>query len=174
MGCATFRCQTKHCVAMSCVCSYPFYEPNSPKGSSNQDDFLCDSSGLASRQTQRSWGESVKAGGTGLMPKLEDVHKEAVKKYGEEPLTGAAGQRYRRVLGQLAAALSRANLSFPISSLSRFQAKPNPAAEHFHFLQGIPKFGSHRHRVHSPRSRCIHLPESQQMPHLWRESSAHP
>ena len=36
------------------------------------------------------------------MPKLEDVHKEAVKKFGEEPLTGAAEQRYRRVLGQLA------------------------------------------------------------------------
>ena len=35
------------------------------------------------------------------MPKLEDVHKEAVKKFGEEPLTGAAEQRYRRVLGQL-------------------------------------------------------------------------
>ena len=78
-----------------------------------------------------SWGESVKTGGTSLMPKLEDVHKEAVKKFGEEPLTGAAEQRYRRVLGQLAwAALSRADLSFPISFLSRFQAKPNPAAEH--------------------------------------------
>ena len=65
------------------------------------------------------------------MPKLEDLHKEAVKKFGEEPLTGAAEQRYRRVLGQLAwAALSRADLSFPISFLSRFQAKPNPAAEH--------------------------------------------
>ena len=65
------------------------------------------------------------------MSKLEDVHKEAVKKFGEEPLTGAAEQRYRRVLGQLAwTALSRADLSFPISFLSRFQAKPNPAAEH--------------------------------------------
>ena len=42
------------------------------------------------------------------MPKLEDLHKEAVKKFGEEPLTGAAEQRYRRVLGQLAwAALSQ-------------------------------------------------------------------
>ena len=45
-----------------------------------------------------SWGESVKIGGTGVMPKLEDLHKEAVKKFGEEPLTGAAEQRYRRVL----------------------------------------------------------------------------
>ena len=98
-----------------------------------------------------SWGESDKTGGTSLMPKLEDVHKEAVKKFGEEPLTGAAEQRYRRVLGQLAwAALSRADLSFPISFLSRFQAKPNPAAEHcmrtflkwlalhLHFVQRMP------------------------------------
>ena len=98
-----------------------------------------------------SWGESVKIGGTGIMPKLEDLHKEAVKKFGEEPLTGAAEQRNRRVLGQLAwAALSRADLSFPISFLSRFQAKPNPAAEHcmrtflkwlamhLHFVQRMP------------------------------------
>ena len=98
-----------------------------------------------------SWGESVKKGGTGIMPKLEDVHKDAVKKFGEEPLTGAAEQRYRRVLGQLAwAALSRADLSFPISFLFRFQAKPNPAAEHcmrtflkwlimhLHFVQRMP------------------------------------
>ena len=77
-----------------------------------------------------SWGENVKAGHTGLMPKLEDVHKEYVKKFGEDPLTEKGEQRYRRVLGQLAwAALSRADLSFPISFLSRFQAKPNPAAE---------------------------------------------
>ena len=34
-----------------------------------------------------SWGENVKAGHTGLMPKLEDVHKEYVKKFGEDPLT---------------------------------------------------------------------------------------
>ena len=98
-----------------------------------------------------SWGESVKIEGTGIMPKLEDLHKEAVKKFGEKPLTGAAEQRYRRVLGQLAwAALSRADLSFPISFLSRFQAKPNPAAEHcmrtflkwlamhLHFVQRMP------------------------------------
>ena len=72
-----------------------------------------------------SWGENIKAGHTGLMPKLEDVHKEFVKKFGEEPLTEKGIQRYRRVLGQLAcAALSRADLSFPISFLSRFQASP--------------------------------------------------
>ena len=98
-----------------------------------------------------SWGENIKAGQAGLMPKLEDVHKEFVKKFGEEPLTEKGIQRYRRVLGQLAwAALSRADLSFPISFLSRFQAKPNPAAEHcmrvfmkwlsgnLHFVQRMP------------------------------------
>ena len=31
------------------------------------------------------------------MPKLEDVHKEYVKKFGEEPLTEKVIQRYRRV-----------------------------------------------------------------------------
>ena len=98
-----------------------------------------------------SWGENVKAGHTGLMPKLEDVHKEYVKKFGEDPLTEKGEQRYRRVQGQLAwAALSRADLSFPISFLSRFQAKPNPAAEqcmrvflkwlsgNLHFVQRMP------------------------------------
>ena len=98
-----------------------------------------------------SWGENIKTGHAGLMPKLEDVHKEFVKKFGEEPLTEKGIQRYRRVLGQLAwAALSRADLSFPISFLSRFQAKPNPAAEHcmrvfmkwlsgnLHFVQRMP------------------------------------
>ena len=98
-----------------------------------------------------SWGENIKTGHVGLMPKLEDVHKEFVKKFGEEPLTEKGIQRYHRVLGQLAwAALSRADLSFPISFLSRFQAKPNPAAEHcmrvfmkwlsgnLHFVQSMP------------------------------------
>ena len=98
-----------------------------------------------------SWGENIKAGHVGLMPKLEDVHKEYVKKFGEEPLTEKGIQRYRRVLGQLAwAALSRADLSFPISFLSRFQAKPNPAGEqcmrvflkwlsgNLHYVQRMP------------------------------------
>ena len=49
-----------------------------------------------------SWGENIKAGQAGLMPKLEDVHKEFVKKFCEEPLTEKGIQRYRRVLGQLA------------------------------------------------------------------------
>ena len=49
-----------------------------------------------------SWSESVKIEGTDIMPKLEDLHKkEAVKKFGEEPLMGAAQQRYRRVLANL-------------------------------------------------------------------------
>ena len=111
-----------------------------------------------------SWGESVKTGGTSLMPKLEDVHKEAVKKFGEEPLTGAAEQRYRRVLGQLAwAALSRADLSFPISFLSRFQAKPNPAAEHCMrtFLKWL---ALHLHFVQRmPASRCPYAGEPKEV-----------
>ena len=79
------------------------------------------------------------------MPKLEGVHKFYVKKFGEDPLTEKGEQR-RRVLGQLAwAALSRADLSFPISFLSRFQAKPNPAAEQcmrvfLKWLSGNPHF----------------------------------
>ena len=98
-----------------------------------------------------SWGENIKAGRTGLMPKLEDIHKEYVKKFGEDPLTEKGERRYRRVLGQLAwAALPRADLSIPISFLSRFQAKPNPTAEqcmrvflkwlsgNLHFAQGMP------------------------------------
>ena len=48
-----------------------------------------------------SWGENIKAGHVGLMPKLEDVHKEYVKKFGEEPLTEKGIQRYRRVLVSL-------------------------------------------------------------------------
>ena len=76
-----------------------------------------------------SGGENIKAGHTILLLRLEDIHKEAVKKSGEDPLIEKGEQRYRRVLGQLAwAASSRADPSFPISFLFRFQAKPNPAA----------------------------------------------
>ena len=118
-----------------------------------------------------SWGESVKTGGTSLMPKLEDVHKEAVKKFGEEPLTGAAEQRYRRVLGQLAwAALSRADLSFPISFLSRFQAKPNPAAEHCMrtFLKWL---ALHLHFVQRmPASQCPYAGEPKEVVSFWDAS----
>ena len=65
-------------------------------------------------------GENIKTVHVGLMPKLEDVHKEFVKKFGEEPLTEKGIQRYRSVLGQLAwAALFRADLSFTISFLLR-------------------------------------------------------
>ena len=35
-----------------------------------------------------SWGESVKTGGTSLMPKLEDIHKEAVKKIWRRTIDG--------------------------------------------------------------------------------------
>ena len=95
----------------------------------------------------------MKMEGTDIMPKLEDLHKEAVKKFGEESLTGAAEQRHRRVLGLAWAALSRADLSFLISFLSRFQTKPYLAAEHcmrtflkwlkwpamrLHFVQRMP------------------------------------
>ena len=111
-----------------------------------------------------SWGENIKAGHTGLMPKLEDVHKEFVKKFGEEPLTEKGIQRYRRVLGQLAwAALSRADLSFPISFLSRFQAKPNPAAEQcmrvfMKSLSGNLHFGQRM-----PAPQCPHAGESKEI-----------
>ena len=59
-----------------------------------------------------SWGENIKAGHAGLMPKLEDVHKEFVKKFGEEPLTEKGIQRYRRVLGQLGMGRSLQSRSF--------------------------------------------------------------
>jgi len=111
-----------------------------------------------------SWGENVKSGGTGLMPRLEDVYKESVKKYGEDPLTSQGEQRYRRVLGQLAwAALSRADLSFSISFLSRFQSKPNPAAEHCMrvFMKWL---STHLHFVQRmPAANCPHPGESQEI-----------
>ena len=44
---------------------------------------------------------------------------------GTSELSATEAQRYRRVLGQLAwAALSRADLAFPVGFLSRFQSKP--------------------------------------------------
>ena len=87
------------------------------------DDCLCFG---VSRQYMEgifvSWGEKLKvAWETWLMPKLEDVHKGALKKFEGQTLTGAAEQRYRRVLGQLAwAALSRADMAFPTSFLAHF------------------------------------------------------
>ncbi len=111
-----------------------------------------------------SWGENAKAGASGLMPRLEDVHKEPVKKYGEEPLTEKGEQRYRKVLGQLAwAALSRADLLFPISFLSRFQAKPNPAAEQCMrvFLKWL---ASNLHYVQRmPATQCPHVGEPKEV-----------
>ena len=65
------------------------------------------------------------------MPKLEDLHKEAVKKFGEEPLTGAAEQRYRRVSWPTCVGSTFTSRSIFSNFISvSFQAKPNPAAEH--------------------------------------------
>ena len=89
-----------------------------------------------------SWGESVKTEGTRLMPKLEDLHKEAVKKFGEEPLTGAAEQRYRRVLGQLAwAAFSNfifVTFSGKTESCGCMRTFLKWLALHLHFVQRMP------------------------------------
>ena len=86
--------------------------------------------------------------------------KESVKEYGEEPFTANGEKPYRRVLGQLAwAALSRADLSFPISFPSRFQTKPNPVAEHCVrvFLKWL---ASHLHYVQRmPATQCPHVCE---------------
>ena len=78
-----------------------------------------------------SWDEKLKPQQEeSCMPRLEDLHKDAEKKFENEVLSEQAVVRYRRVLGQLAwAALSRADLSFPVSFLSRFQSAPTPAAE---------------------------------------------
>ena len=69
----------------------------------------------------------------------------------EKKLSATEAQRYRRVLGQLAwAALSRADLAFPVGFLSRFQSKPHVPAEvclrsflrwlkgHLHYVQQVP------------------------------------
>ena len=111
--------------------------------------------------------ENAKAGTSVLMPRLEDVHKESVKKYGEEPLTEKGEQRYRRVLGQLAwAALSRADVSFPRSFVSRFQAKPNPAAEHFMrvFLKWLAS--NLRYVQRMPATQCLHVGEPKELSHF--------
>ena len=103
---------------------------------------------------------------SGLMPRLQDVHnhKESVKKYGEEPLTETGEQGYRRVLGQSAwAALSRADLSFPLSFLSGVQAKPSPAAEQCMrvFLKWL---ASHLHYVQRmPATQCPHVGEPKEV-----------
>ena len=114
-----------------------------------------------------SWGENVKAGHIDLMPKLEDIHKEYVKKFGEDPLTKKAEQRHGRALGQLAwAALPRADLSFPISFLSRFQAKPNPAAEQC--MRVLLKWlsGNLHFVQRTPAAQCPHSGEPKEMVHF--------
>ena len=100
-----------------------------------------------------SWSESLKAPKESTaQPKMEEVYSSNLKASGDgAELSDAATARYRRVLGQLAwAALSRADLAFPISFLARRQSKPNSAAEatmrvflrwllgHLHFVQRMP------------------------------------
>ena len=77
-----------------------------------------------------SWEEKLKESTGSAMPKLEELLKDAEKKFGTPELSATEAQRYRRVLGQLAwAALSRADLAFPVGFLSRFQSKPHVPAE---------------------------------------------
>ena len=98
-----------------------------------------------------SWEEKLKESTGSAMPKLEELLKDAEKKFGTSELSATEAQRYRRVLGQLAwAALSRADLAFPVGFLSRFQSKPHVPAEvclrsflrwlkgHLHFVQQMP------------------------------------
>ena len=98
-----------------------------------------------------SWEEKLKESTGSAMPKLEELLKDAEKKFGTSELSATEAQRYRRVLGQLAwAALSRADLAFPVGFLSRFQSKPHVPAEvclrsflrwlkgHLHFVQQTP------------------------------------
>ena len=98
-----------------------------------------------------SWEEKLKESSGSAMPKLEELLKDAEKKFGTPELSATEAQRYRRVLGQLAwAALSRADLAFPVGFLSRFQSKPHVPAEiclrsflrwlkgHLHFVQQMP------------------------------------
>ena len=95
-----------------------------------------------------SWEEKLKESTSSAMPKLEELLKDAEKKFGTAELSATEAQRYRRVLGQFAwAALSRADLAFPVGFLSRFQSKPHVPAEiclrcflrwlkgHLHFVQ---------------------------------------
>lgn len=99
-----------------------------------------------------SWDETLKPQAEGsTMPRLEELYKDAEKKFEGQVLSEAAVVRYRRVLGQMAwAALSRADLSFAVSYLSRFQSSPTPIAEslmrsvlrwlltRLHFVQRFP------------------------------------
>ena len=57
--------------------------------------------------------------------KLEELLKDAEEKFGTSELSATEAERHRRVSGQLVwAALSRADLAFPVGFLSRFQSKP--------------------------------------------------
>ena len=94
-----------------------------------------------------SWEEKLKESTGSAMPKLEELLRDAEKKFGTSELSATEAQRYCRVLGQLAwAALSRADLAFPVGFLSRFQSKPHVPAEvclrwlkgHLHYVQQMP------------------------------------
>ena len=60
-----------------------------------------------------SWEEKLKESTGSAMPKLEELLKDAEKKFGTPELSATEAQRYRRVLGQLPwAALSKQKKCF--------------------------------------------------------------
>ena len=73
------------------------------------------------------WPEKLKM--SDGLPSLEKLYRETELKEQAE-LTEDAKSRFRRTLGQLAwMSITRSDLAFPVSFLSRFQSSPNPAAE---------------------------------------------
>ena len=73
------------------------------------------------------WPEKLKM--SDGLPSLEKLYRETELKEQVE-LTEDAKSRFRRTLGQLAwMSITRSDLAFPVSFLSRFQSSPNPAAE---------------------------------------------
>ena len=73
------------------------------------------------------WPEKLKM--SDGLPNLEKLYRETELKEQAE-LTEDAKSRFRRTLGQLAwMSITRSDLAFPVSFLSRFQSSPNPAAE---------------------------------------------
>ena len=73
------------------------------------------------------WPEKLKMSDN--LPNLEKLYRETELK-GQAELTEDAKSRFRRTLGQLAwMSITRSDLAFPVSFLSRFQSSPNPAAE---------------------------------------------
>ena len=73
------------------------------------------------------WPEKLKM--SDGLPSLEKLYRETELKEQAE-LTEDAKSRFRRTLGQLAwMSITRSDLAFPVSFLSRFQSSPNPPAE---------------------------------------------